>query len=435
MKKDNSSRLRHISRRDFLAGAAATAAGLLAGCRQTAQPIPTSTSEPVVGPISTNTPLPPTYTPTSSPTLTPTSTATQMPVELPTATATNLPTATSTPAPTAAPVNTPTTIPTPAAAYQVAIAQATSYDRSLIRQQVETMFDGLGGLEDVIKPGDRVAIKVNLTGGASWKLPGGAPLTEVYFTHPEVVRALGELLRDAGAGQIFIVEAFWDQASYTSLGYAEVAQALNATLVNLNEVQPYSDFAATPVGPDPIIYQNFVFNHILEEIDVFVSVAKMKCHYNCGVTHAMKNLIGLVPLQHYQSAPTDSFRSAMHGPDAETGGRLPGVILDLNRARPIHLAVIDGVKTAEGGEGPWQQTFAPVEPGVLIAGKNAVSTDAVATAVMGFDPTAASYTKPFTRCDNYLNMAYERGLGSNRLNDIEVVGASINEVRYEFQPA
>ena len=71
----------------------------------------------------------------------------------------------------------------------------------------------------------------------------------------------------------------------------------------------------------------------------------------------------------------------------------------------------------------------------MIAGKNAVSTDAVATAVMGFDPTAASYTKPFTRCDNYLNMAYERGLGSNRLNDIEVVGASINEVRYEFQPA
>ena len=42
---------------------------------------------------------------------------------------------------------------------------------------------------------------------------------------------------------------------------------------------------------------------------------------------------------------------------------------------------------------------------------------------------------PFLRGDNYLNMAYELGLGANRLEKVEVVGASIDEVRFEFEPS
>ena len=82
------------------------------------------------------------------------------------------------------------------------------------------------------------------------------------------------------------------------------------------------------------------FNHILEEVDAFVSVAKMKCHFNCGVTHSMKNLIGLLPVSHYRLSEEHWWRSALHGHgDDEAGTRLPGVILDLNRACPIHLAL------------------------------------------------------------------------------------------------
>jgi len=110
------------------------------------------------------------------------------------------------------------------------------------------------------------------------------------------------------------------------------------------------------------------------------------------------------------------------------------VILDLNRARPIDLALIDGIKTAEGGEVPGG-SFNPVELGVLIAGKNAVATDTVATAVMGFEPTLEPPSAPLLRGDNYLNLAHHLGIGTNRLEEIEVVGASIDDVRYEFQPA
>jgi uncharacterized protein (DUF362 family) len=174
---------------------------------------------------------------------------------------------------------------------------------------------------------------------------------------------------------------------------------------------------------------------LLEETDVFMSVAKMKCHWTCGVTHAMKNLVGLVPARFYRLTTEHSHRSEFHGPDDATAGyRVPRIIVELNKARPIHFALIDGIMTTEAGEGPWIRAMAPVAPGVLVAGKNALATDAVATAIQGFDPTAPGKTAPFVRSDNHLNLAYEAGLGTHRLDEIEVVGASIDEVRYPFKP-
>jgi uncharacterized protein (DUF362 family) len=149
----------------------------------------------------------------------------------------------------------------------------------------------------------------------------------------------------------------------------------------------------------------------------------------------MKNLIGLVPLQHYRLAPDDTYRSAFHGAEDETGVRVPRIVIDLNRVRPIHLALLDGIKTVEGGEGPWIESMAPVAPGVLIAGKNPLATDAVATAVMGFDPRGDYPVSPFVHGDNYLNLAADAKLGTKLLDAIEVVGARIDDVRQRFRPA
>jgi uncharacterized protein (DUF362 family) len=336
--------------------------------------------------------------------------------------------------PTSAPTSVPTGTPTPSSLAQVAIARAENYDRDLVHRQVQALLDGLGGLDGVINSGDRVAVKVNLTGGTHFDPPAGLSATESYLTHPEVVRAVCELLRDAGARELFIVEAVYDRESYPLFGYEEVAEALDATLVDLNDPHPYSDFASTPVGEGWFIYEDFFLNPILQEVDALVSVAKMKCHYNCGVTHSMKNLIGLVPVSHYRLSEEHWWRSALHGPGDEAKARLPRVILDLNRARPIHLALIDGIKTAEGGEAP-RGSFNPVAPAVLIAGQDPVATDAVATAAMGFDPTTEPPNAPFLRSDNYLNMAYELGLGTNQLDEIDVVGDSIDDVRFEFEPS
>jgi uncharacterized protein (DUF362 family) len=328
----------------------------------------------------------------------------------------------------------PTAAAQTTALYQVAVAQASSYEPGLVYRQVQAMLDGLDGLGDIIHSGDKVAIKVNLTGGNNFKPPEGFSATESYVTHPEVVRALGKLLIDAGAGELWIVEAVYDQESYPQWGYQALAKELNATLVDLNSPEPYADFATTPVGEGWYLYETFAFNRILEEADAFISVAKMKCHWNAGVTLSMKNLIGLLPVSQYRQSLDHWWRSALHGNGDEARTRLPRIILDLNRARPIHLALIDGIKTSEGGEAP-RGSFNPVQPGVLVAGKNALATDAAATAVMGFDPTIAPPTPPFIRTENYLNMARELGVGSNLLREIAVVGTPIEKVRYPFKPS
>ncbi len=319
----------------------------------------------------------------------------------------------------------------------VALAHARTYDPAAVRRAMRDMFDLLGGVRDIVGRGDRVVVKTNLTGGTHFRPPRGYSSTESFVTHPGVVRAVCELLRDAGARELFIVEAVYDRESYPLFGYEEVARDLGATLVDLNYPAPYTEFAFAPVGRNADgVYGGFTCNRLMLDVDAFVSVSKLKCHYNAGVTHSMKNLVGIVPAAHYALRPDHLWRSALHGSRDETGTRLPRVIVDLNRARPVHLAVVDGVMTAEGGEVPRAgDTFAPVQPGVLAAGKNAVATDAVATAVMGFDPEAGFPSTPFTRGENHLALARAAGLGTNRLADIRVVGPSITDLVHPFRPA
>lgn len=314
---------------------------------------------------------------------------------------------------------------------KVALAQADSYDRDLIRQQVRGQIEALGGLADVVHPGDKVAIKVNLTGGTWWQSQIDFPAVESMVTHPEVVRALVEVVLEADPAEVSIVEAIWDDQSYDLWGYTEIADDLGVKLVNLNESE---EFITRPVGKGALVYKEFKLHPILDETDVFMSVAKMKCHASAGVTHSMKNLVGITPLQLYMQSG-DSNRTALHGPGDAYRTRLPGVIVDLNRARPIHFSLIDGVKTSEGGEGPWLEGWSPVEPGLLVAGKNPVATDAVATAAMGFDPDTKGFTaEPFLFCLNHLQLASGLGLGPHRLDEIEIVGAALDDVRFPFRP-
>ena len=57
----------------------------------------------------------------------------------------------------------------------------------------------------------------------------------------------------------------------------------------------------------------------------------------------------------------------------------------------------------------------------------------VGAAVMGYDPRATRGTKPFETCDNTLLLAEALGVGSADLSRIEVRGAPVAQVRYQFR--
>lgn len=313
---------------------------------------------------------------------------------------------------------------------RVAVATATTYERAAVRNVMAALFDTLGGLDDIIRPGDRVGIKINLTGGLwnanSYERRVGMPPGETFWTHPEVLRAVGELVRDAGAGTVYVLEANGDAwGGYADYGYVAATNDFGGTFVNLNTTAPWQSFATRPVGQDAFIYESFRQNFVLNELDCVVSLAKSKQHAEAGVTHGMKNHVGSVPLALYNGGDAGS-RQEFHRHTSYDGDRhsnLCRVVLDLNGATPIQLVVNDAVKTVLGGEGPWHN-LTTANFNTFVASKDPVAADVVATQAMGLDPAAGIGSATFPDSLNYLHLAAELGKGVADLAQIEVVQAS-----------
>jgi uncharacterized protein (DUF362 family) len=332
---------------------------------------------------------------------------------------------------------------------------------------LSTMFDQLGGLGPLVR-GKTVAIKLNMTGPANDKLKG-MPLEMTQWVHPQVIGALLALLDKAGAQRIRLLESapvgikpleeFMLAAGWQPRDFASAATRVEFENTNfLGSGKTYATFMVPGGG---LLYKGYDLNHSYRDTDVFISLAKLKEHRTAGVTLSMKNCFGITPSTIYgDQVPEDEpniipigFRSQMHNgsrtppksapqpvdliANKDPGYRVPRITADLVAARPIHLAVIDGIYTMTGGELPDQKRSwvnQPIHPGLLIAGFNCVSTDAVATATMGFDPMADRGTPPFETCDSTLRLAEQLGVGTRDLNRIEVVGTPISKARFRFPP-
>ena len=206
------------------------------------------------------------------------------------------------------------------------------------------------------------------------------------------------------------------------------------------------------------LFRAYDLNHSYDDCDVFVSIGKMKEHSTAGITLSMKNCFGITPCTIYGDLagedepslvprggrypihsgyrqPSKSSLSEINPQSPREGGyRVPRCVADLVAARPIHLAIIDGIEASTGGEGIGRNTK-HVLPHVLIAGTNTVGVDAVGAAVMGFNPMADRGVAPFEHCDSTLRLAEELGVGTRDLNRIEVIGARISDVVLDYRKA
>src|SRR6266567_4156552 len=333
----------------------------------------------------------------------------------------------------------------------VSIAKCSTYDGDLA-SILTTMFDQLGGLGRIVR-NKTVTIKLNLTGSPGLRFQG-KPLGVTHYTHPKLVFAMARVLNSAGASggalEEYMLDSGWNARALLSLVPGVEVENTN----NLGKGKSYSRFKVPGGG---YIYPAYDLNHAFEDTDVFMSMAKLKNHETCGVTLSLKNCFGNSPASIYgddakadepNESPTSGrgavFHAGKRGPsksapqelDASTsrhpGYRVPRIVADLCAARPVDIALIDGIESVSGGEGPWIKGLKLVQPGVLIAGTNPVTTDAVATAVMGYDPQAQKGTRPFVTCDNTLLLAEGHGIGTTDLKRIEVRGVSIAQALYKF---
>ena len=345
----------------------------------------------------------------------------------------------------------------------VAIGKCAAYNDDL-EAKLSTMFDQLGGLEKIVR-GKTVTIKLNLTGSPALRYKG-KPLGVTHYTHPKLVGVTAHLMGRAGAKRIRFVESCWAtggpleeymlDSGWNVRSLAGAAPGVEFENTNsLGKGKRYSRFKVPGGG---YMYPAYDLNHAFEDTDVFVSMAKLKNHATCGVTLSLKNCFGNSPASIYgddagrdepNENPTKGRGEIFHAGNRQpprsapqeidpksnraAGYRVPRIVADLVAARPVDLAIIDGVESVAGGEGPWVGPLRLVQPGVLIAGTNPVTTDAVATAVMGYNPRAERGTLPFRDCDNTLVLAERHGVGTTDLNRIEVVGVPIAQALYRYE--
>ena len=349
----------------------------------------------------------------------------------------------------------------PAPAAPVSIAKCASYDED-VTAKLATMFDQLGGLPKLVR-NKTVTIKLNLTGGPTNKLNGAAPGI-THMVHPKIVTATVFLMSRAGAKRVRLVESCWGprrlEDSMTASGFdinALKSAAGNLEFENTNvlgQAKQYSRFKV----PNPYMYPEYVLNHSYADTDFFVSMAKLKNHADCGVTLSMKNCFGMTPVSIYgddagvdepnenasqgrgavchvgRRQPAKIAPPELHpGVSNSAGYRVSRIVADLSVVRPIDFAIIDGVVSMAGGEGPWVRGVRKVSPGVLIAGTNPVCTDAVSVAVMGYNPRADRGTPPFPHADNTMLLAERNGVGSTDLKRIEVRGVPIEQAIYRYE--
>lgn len=347
-----------------------------------------------------------------------------------------------------------------APASPVALLRCESYEPMIFRHALGKAFDLIGGIGGLVR-GQTVAVKLNLT-GLSWKPVFGLPAQETYQSQPNTVAALCALLAEAGARRIILIEnLYWDkpfEQVLTEAGWdVKAIQAAGAQRVTFEDTRNRGRFAGYSRFKVPwggYVYPAFDLNQRFEKCDVLVSLAKLKQHATAGITGAVKNCFGNTPTALYgDTAPDEKgliHRGIMfHGGDKKVPSgvpaelehrlpkkaevRVPHITADIFGARPAHLNIVEGVRTIRGGEGHWNKDIGLMEPKVLLAGKNGVCTDAVATAVMGFDPQAANGKTPFPGA-NHLQLLARAGVGANDLSRIEVRGAAVRDVLCPFQP-
>jgi uncharacterized protein (DUF362 family) len=239
----------------------------------------------------------------------------------------------------------------------------------------------------------RVLIKVNFITTKTWDT--GAT------TDPIVVEAIIKKLKHLPV-EIFVVDSDATMTNadkaFEATGMKEMCQQNDIQFLNLRYQK---EKVKIPILDCETLGSITVPRIVTES--AIISAAKLKTHMSTKVTLGMKNMFGLLP---------DKFKGKYHAKG------ISKVIVDINTVLKPALTLIDGFVGMEG-KGPTDGT--PVKMDLIIAGKDVVATDATAARVMGFEPMEISH----------IRTAAQKGLGN--IDDIEILGSKLDDVRHVFK--
>ena len=206
----------------------------------------------------------------------------------------------------------------------VSLIRAQSYEPESLSNALVTLLEPIGGMNAVVKKGDRVLLKPNL-------LTGSRPGKECT-TRPELVYVVAQMVIDAG-GKPFLGDspAFGSARGVAEAnGYLPLIEALNLPVVDFHGLR----YQTVSEG----------FNHLLlgkeaMEADVVINLPKVKSHAQLTLTLGVKNLFGCVP---------GKMKAWWHMEAGKDANRFGDMLVETARTINPNLTIIDGIIGHEG---------------------------------------------------------------------------------------
>ena len=267
-----------------------------------------------------------------------------------------------------------------------------SYDPAAVLEAVRACLAPLGGMAEFVKAGQTVLLKPNLISAFSPE--------RAATTHPAIVRAAAVLVQEAGGRAVV-----GDSPGIGDLGFVMRKTGLAAALEPLGVEK--ADFQNTVEFEE---LQNRVGKKLalakaVADVDLIITLPKLKTHSQMSFTGALKNQYGLV---------VGARKGHYH---YRLGSRewLAALMIDINRIAKPALAIMDAIV---GMEGPGPAGGDPRNIGAVMASSDLTALDVVACGVIGLDPGVVPL----------IQAARKYGFGTGRMEDIQVAGAPLEAI-------
>lgn len=253
--------------------------------------------------------------------------------------------------------------------------------------------DALGGMEAFVRPGQRVVIKPNMS--------FAQPPERATNTHPDVVRELAVMCREAGASRIRILDHPLQSAEMCLVQSGIQQACAGLPDVSVHTLSAARFFRSVPIPEGEQLRETQVMEDVLST-DVLIAAPVAKSHSATGVSLAMKGMLGLI-----------LDRGILHRRyDLNTA------IVDLATLLMPDLTVVDATRvlSTNGPFGPGKV----LQEDTVIASRDVVAADAMTVSLFEW---YGRRIEP--RQVRHILLADQRGLGNMELSDLRIEERSV----------
>ena len=281
---------------------------------------------------------------------------------------------------------------------KVFVVRCPDYDH--VGERMPELLSMMGGMDRFAASGEKIVLKVNLLQPAKPE--------KAVTTHPAVVAAVARLAKNEGALPV-IADSPGSGYPYTERTLDKFYRTCGMYQVAADEgiaVNRDTTYETVSYPAGNLIKRFEVITPVLEA-DGVLNLCKLKTHVFMHLTGAVKNLFGVIP-----GLTKPGYHAKLRDSDW-----FAGMLLDLAEYVSPRLSIMDAVTGLEG-EGPGAKGE-PRHVGLLMAARSPLALDVVASEIIGLK-----------RAQNpVLIEAESRGLYPTRVEDVELIGADIAELR------